>query len=202
MKNRILLITTAALFSMNSFAQIKSTYKDVRDNKVYNIVAIGTQTWMAENLAFHANNGCWAYDNNPDNVATYGYLYDWKTAKSVCPSGWHLPTRTEWKTLSTYLGGYDEKLVEKGTSVWKTDPYRSNSPNMGTNETGFSAIPGGMRYWNGKFNSLGTQAYWWSSTEGIQGSGAAYYRGIQHQCVLIENTMSNTNCFSVRCLKD
>ena len=60
---------------------------------------------MAENLAYEASEGCWAYDNNKNNVRKYGYIYDWETAKNVCPDGWHLPSDKEWFELTEYLGG-------------------------------------------------------------------------------------------------
>ncbi len=90
-------------------AQDQGTFKDPRDGKVYKTVVIGTQTWMAENLAFKAKGGCHAYgwdaDNKKANVAKYGYLYEWKMAKKACPPGWHLPTKEEWETLIVHLGG-------------------------------------------------------------------------------------------------
>ena len=78
---------------------IQDIFTDSRDKHVYKWVKIGTQTWMAENLAYKADRGCWAYNNKKSNVKTYGYLYNWETAKKVCPSGWHLPTDTEWTTM-------------------------------------------------------------------------------------------------------
>ena len=77
-----------------------STFTDPRDGHVYKIVTIGTQTWFAENLSFKPSSGeYWAFVNNQDNVDKYGYFYDWKTAKNVCPNGWHLPTKTEFAKL-------------------------------------------------------------------------------------------------------
>ena len=87
---------------------------------------------MAENLAYKASSGCWAYNNDQNNVAKYGYLYNWETAKVVCPAGWHLPTNDEWTTLENYLGGEavaGNKL--KSATGWD-----------GTNESGFSAFLG------------------------------------------------------------
>ena len=167
-----------------------------KDDNVYNIVTIGTQVWMAENLkTTKYNDGTaipnitdyttWAalttgaysdYSNNPANSAAYGRLYNWyavdnnagtKVAsnggKNVCPTGWHVPTDAEWTTLTTYLGGESvagDKLKETGTIHWIT-------PNTGaTNETEFTALPGGARNNDGSCtNNIGYTGYWWSSTK-------------------------------------
>lgn len=118
---------------------------------------------------------CW-YDNDPDTYkATFGALYNWYTVKTgkLCPSGWHVPSDEEWKELEMYLGmtqqqadifglrGTNEggKLKETGTTHWQ-------SPNTGaTNESGFTALPGGSRIHNGTFNTSGYSGSWWSSTE-------------------------------------
>lgn len=77
-------------------------FTDTRDNKSYKTVTLGTQTWMAENLAFKADTGCWAFNNNNEFVAKNGYLYDASSAKKSCPIGWHLPSDEEWKTLELF----------------------------------------------------------------------------------------------------
>ena len=83
---------------------LQGTFTDSRDGNTYKWIEIGNQIWMAENLNFHANSGCWVYDNNPENADTYGRLYNWETARNVCPDGWHLPSDNEWKELEVYLG--------------------------------------------------------------------------------------------------
>jgi uncharacterized protein (TIGR02145 family) len=104
MKTKSLLITFAILIiALNSLAQLSGTITDSRDNKVYKTIKIGTQTWMAENLAYQASDGGWMYKDQ-SNLA-YGYLYTWETAKNSCPLGWHLPSKAEWEILATYLGG-------------------------------------------------------------------------------------------------
>jgi uncharacterized protein (TIGR02145 family) len=157
------------------------------DGNTYKTVIIGTQIWMAENLkTTKYNNGeligtttpattdisdeptpkyQWAYDGNEGNVATYGRLYTWyavNDSRNVCPTGWHVPSDPEWTTLTTYLGGESvagSKLKETGTTHWQ-------SPNTGaTNETGFTALPGSLRYQDGMFDFIGGYGYWWSSTE-------------------------------------
>ena len=131
-------------------------------------------------------------------MATYGFLYDWETAKIVCPSGWHLPSDVEWGALSNFIGGKDNaggKLKEKGTSHWET-------PNKdATNKTGFTALPGGYRADKGTFINFGNYGTWWSSTEYY--SSTAYSRSLYSN---ISSFYSDFNFkvsgFSVRCLKD
>jgi uncharacterized protein (TIGR02145 family) len=160
--------------------------KDV-DNNNYPVVEIGAQVWMAENLKVtkYRNEDIietttpanldisgedspkyqWAYAGNESNVPVYGRLYTWDAltdSRLVCPSGWHLPTDDEWTTLITFLGGESEagaKLKETGTNHWQT-------PNTGaTNETGFTALPGGTRDGGGTYSLIGDNGYWWCSTE-------------------------------------
>lgn len=170
---------------------------DKRDNKKYKNVIIGSQTWMAENLRFKANNGCCAYDNNESNANIFGYLYDWETAKKVCPAGWHLSSNTEWKILITYLGGVNiaaGKLKEADITHWQ-------SPNYGTtNETGFSALPGGCSS-NGAFKHIGAYGYWWSSSEYNTSNAWGVSMGYDDSKIL-KLPNSETSYFSVRCVKD
>jgi uncharacterized protein (TIGR02145 family) len=160
MRIRFLSITiTCFVFTFSSLAQLQGIFTDSRDGKTYKTVGFGTQTWMAENLAFNSGSGCWAYNNDQNNVKTYGYLYNWGTANKACPSGWHLPGVDECITLQNYLGGI--KIAGgkmKSTSFWK-------SPNTGdANTDGFAGLPGG---WRGKyedFNGMGSDGFWWTST--------------------------------------
>jgi len=161
MRNKSLLTIIAVLIiAMSSKSQVTGTFTDTRDGKVYKTIAIGTQIWMAENFAFKADSGCWAYDNDKANVATYGYLYTLETAVKACPKGWHLPTNEEWLTLISYLGVVvaGDKLKETGTTHWTSDNTQS------TNKSGFTALPGGSCDTNGKGSFIGYFGYWWSST--------------------------------------
>jgi uncharacterized protein (TIGR02145 family) len=157
---KAIFILVMAIISISNFAQQTGTFKDPRDGKVYKTVKIGSQTWMAENLAYKASSGCWAYKNDQSKVATYGYLYNWETAKNVAPAGWHLPSDAEWETLVNYLGGESVPGGKmKSTTGW-------NSPNTGaTNESGFNALPAGYRSNDdGSFYYLGSSTYFWSSS--------------------------------------
>jgi uncharacterized protein (TIGR02145 family) len=156
--------------------------KDFEGNS-YKTIGIGNQIWMAENLkSTKYNDGSiipnvqdnveWRllssdafcdYENNQLNSAIYGRLYNWFILGHkdvVCPTGWHLPSSSEWTVLTDLLGGKEVaggKLKESGTTHW-------SSPNTGaTNETGFSALPGGNRYYDGRFFSLGQGCQWWTS---------------------------------------
>jgi uncharacterized protein (TIGR02145 family) len=156
--NKIVIIVTLAICTLTSNGQQTGTFTDPRDGARYKTVEIGGQTWFAGNLAFKADSGCWAYDNNMDNLTTYGYLYDWKTAQDVCPAGWHLPSDSIWTILIDFLGGQDsagKKL--RSTIGW------SNESN-GTNSHGFLALPGGFRDEDGVFKNLGYNGWWWTAT--------------------------------------
>jgi uncharacterized protein (TIGR02145 family) len=143
------------------------------------------------------------------NLQTYGVLYNWVAALNACPSGWHLPTDDEWKTLEMHLGmsqeqaddkawrGTDEggKLKETGTSHW-------TSPNAGaTNESGFTALPGGCRSNDGNFYYLGDNAYLWSATWGSASYSLRRY--IRHDSANVNRrSQYKGNGFSVRCIMD
>ena len=174
---------------------------DSRDGKTYKTVIIGSQTWMAENLNYDAGSGCWIYDNNPSYAEIYGRLYDWETACNVCPDGWHLPSRDDWKELKNFLGGdLGGKLKEEGTIHW-------NSPNTGaTNESGFTALPGGRGWYsyttdNDKFVGMGNRAYFWTTWELSTFSAIARELSYDH-----DGASNNSNekfyGHSVRCVKD
>jgi uncharacterized protein (TIGR02145 family) len=131
-------------------SQETGTFKDTRDGKVYKTVKIGAQWIMAENLAFKPRSGnYWTYDNRPTNLEKYGYLYDWETAKTVPPKGWHLPTKNEWEQLYKHLGNDDAKVYEAIKSG---------------GSSGFNALLCGYRGGDGKLNYEGSNAHFWSST--------------------------------------
>lgn len=196
---RTIIINFDGTWKYKQDTPIIKTFTDSRDGHVYKTVIIGTQIWMEENLAYKIDNGCWAYNNDQSNVPTYGYLYNWETAKIVCPSGWHIPTKEEWKTLIDYLGGNSiagGKMKEIGTLHW-------NSPNTGAvNSCGFTAIPGGLRdNYDRQFSNLGIYGYWWSATEGLPTSGSLF---ILNNIDKIANQDNNAKDFgfSVRCIKN
>ena len=196
----MLLIAATALIMINFNSCNKDNddddgfMTDSRDGKRYKTVEIGNQWWMAENLNYDAGSGSWAYDSIPSNAEIYGLLYDRETACDVCPDGWHLPSDTEWEELIDYLGGAyfaGGKMKEAGTTHWI-------SPNTGaTNESGFTALPGGGRSTlHGGFYGLGSNAVFCSSTNGSS-------RDLSWTTHYVTYTSSNeARVYSVRCVRD
>ena len=176
-------------------------------------VEIGTQIWMAENLNREIGNS-WCYDNKNYNCDIYGRLYDWSTAmgisssynsskwgeddvkhQGICPSGWHLPSKADWDILVTYAGGYDKA----GKKLKSAYGWYGNGD--GTDDYGFSALPGGNRGSDGNFDNAGNRGSWWTATEG--GGNNAYYRLMRYDGDYVLNYYGNESfgC-SVRCVKD
>jgi len=133
--------------------------------QTYKTVEIGDQTWMAENLNYAAEGVSYCYSKSTSNCTTYGKLYDWYTAITVCPVGWHLPSDSEWITLASFVG------TNAGTKLKKAYAWNSYSGvASGTDNYGFAALPGGYGSWqlswrDDLFQSLGEIGRWWSSSE-------------------------------------
>jgi uncharacterized protein (TIGR02145 family) len=204
---------------------IQSKVKDV-DGNIYKTVKIGDRWWMAENLrTTKYNDGtlipnvtddnvwstlttpayCWYNNDESTYKADYGALYNWYAVKTgkLCPTGWHVPSDAEWTTLTTYLGGESiagDKLKEAGFAHWvdTADPDYLG----GTNSSGFTALPGGLRSVTGAYTGIGgCFGFWWSSTEVL--ATKAWLRGM-----FCYSSDASTFCnpkpygFSVRCVKD
>ena len=145
----------------NTATYTLGTFTDSRDGNVYRIVEIGRQTWYAENLNYAAD-GSVCYENSPDSCAKYGRLYDWNTAMTACPAGTHLPTNDEWTTLMEFIGGESKAGTKLKSSMgWI---YFNGIP-AGTDDYGFSALPGGKGGSNGNFWGSGDHGHWWSATK-------------------------------------
>ena len=191
------------------------------DGNGYDTVRIGTQTWLKQNLnVTHYRNGDdipnvtdkgeWAglstgaycnYNNDPNIAATYGRMYNWyivADSRRMCPTDWHVSSNGEWTIMTDYLGGLNVaggKLKETGLTHWQT-------PNTdATNETEFTALPGGYRFINGTFQFIGDIGTWWCSTENnaTEGWQRAMYNNYR---VVGPNSSEKVDGFSVRCIKD
>lgn len=203
--------SSVALSSSSSSSVISDVtgnlLKDARDGQTYRIVTIGSQTWMAENLnyaytgvpfngkGFTSDSSSWCYDNKDFNCAKYGRLYAWATATTICPEGWHLPDTTEWNTLITAVGGQSTAGMKlKSTSGW-------NGSGNGTDDYSFSALPAGLRSYNGSYYYEGNYAYFWSSTEYDNFSAFNMSLGYSGDDAYLDDNNKYVG-YSVRCVKD
>jgi uncharacterized protein (TIGR02145 family) len=206
------------LYTGNNFTPAKTVTEN--DGNVYHTVMIGTQIWMAENLkTTRYRNGdpipnvadgmLWSnlttgaycdYDNKPGNGTTYGKLYNWYAvtdSRKLCPAGWHLPGEDEWTMLEDYLDDDAAgKLKETDTKHWLSSDEET------TNETGFTALPGGVRFEDSEFSYLRERGCWWSSTLDSDST--------EVECPWMQDNMSylgsthhpKESGISVRCIKD
>jgi uncharacterized protein (TIGR02145 family) len=199
------------------------------DGYSYPSIVLGNgQEWMAENLrtTVYSNGdsipnvtddsewsslttGAWAHYNNDILYENpYGKWYNWFTItdpRNVCPTGWHVPTDSEWSALINYLdpnsnGGNDNtaggKMKSIGTQFWW-------SPNTAaTNESGFSGYPSGNRTNAGYCGGIGTESYWWSSSPDPYGSGWICSLVYNSSNAWTQHSTLANNGFPVRCLKD
>ena len=208
---------------------------DIRDARTYHTVLIGSQCWMRENMNIgmqisgsleQTDNSTiekYCDDNLESNCDVYGGLYQWGemvqyingasdttswdpvpagTITGICPAGWHIPTYDEWYTLATFLGGWDPaslKMKEAGTTHW--DP-----PNAGaTNESGFTALPGGGRFNYGfvSFQDPGFIGNWWVDHKGNTTAVAGYRVRLYSSSIGFTDSQDpKVDGYSVRCLKD
>ena len=175
-----------------------------------------------DSLGFTDKAYCWNY-NSDKNMDIYGGLYTWAAAmngaasshsfpsgvQGVCPDGWHLPSDYEWQKLEMFLG---MSLAEAEKKGWRgtdeggklKEPYSVHwtSPNTGaTNESGFTARPGGYRNSNGGFHYVGFNGQWWSSSE--YNSSQVWYRHLNSGDTRVARYYDGKDGgFSVRCVKD
>jgi uncharacterized protein (TIGR02145 family) len=192
-------------------------FADERDGQYYRVARIGTQFWMAENLNWAGDGGNlgWCYGNESGNCDVYGRLYNWSTVmdfggscntssctediqlthRGICPEGWHVPDSAQWNTLINFVGS-DAGTKLKSTSGW-------NSGGNGTNDYGFSALPGGEH--NGDeddFRHVGTHGNWWGTTESNVVSNA-HVRSMGSSSNTVSSSWGNKiSGYSLRCVAD
>jgi len=143
-----------------------------------------------------------------NGLSKYGRLYDWKTAKTVCPSGWHLPSNAEWSTLIRYVDNDKGcflscagEHLKANSPLWNNTPF-SNSNGKGTDYYGFSALPGGSGHSNGSFDQAGDYGYWWTATESTAIDFYAYYMSMSSYTDVDGFSGDKSGLLSVRCLQD
>lgn len=185
-----LFVTTLVL---NVSAQNK--FIDPRDGNTYRTISAGGTTWMAENLKYKiTGEASYSFDNNSDNVATYGSLYDWKTALKACPDGWHLPSGSEFRSLM------DQSEIN------------DNRGNRGSGPATFMVQLAGMQDYEGTFSEMDESAYYWTSTEYGQNEAEYFSYLLINDKPVIDlsrkedmpdiHGAEKTNRYSVRCVKN
>jgi uncharacterized protein (TIGR02145 family) len=186
MKDLIFILGMAICYlSVNG--QETGIFKDSRDGKTYQTVKIGNQWVMAENLVYKPDTGnYWFYENDLSNLEKYGYLYDWQTAKTLAPAGWHLPSEEEWKTILTFLGG------DKNEILLAIKPGESS---------GLNILLGGFRHKEGQFLQQGITSGFWSATAFDDNRAFGFYCNTQAGEASILSG-SKTSGFSVRLIQD
>jgi uncharacterized protein (TIGR02145 family) len=180
------------------------TVMDV-DGNTYRTVLIGSQTWIVKNLItsrFKNGDpiyGSWSYNNDPDFWRKFGVLYSWHSVmdiRGLAPEGWHIPTQQDWMELIDHLGG--EAVAGgrlKAVTFWE-------SPNKGaTNESGFTALPGGLRDLRGNFKDAGKNGYLWSASE-LNLDNAGFLWLFNDKFEAYQSEQNKNLGFSVRCIKD
>jgi uncharacterized protein (TIGR02145 family) len=221
---RIIPIILASMFLMFATSCKKSTkpeniVEDIDGNQ-YHTVTIGSQVWMVENLRVtHYRNGDpilnysdpvgWSnqtagaycnYNNELGNAATYGRIYNWyvvSESRNICPEGWHIPSEAEWNQMVNYLGGNVaavNAIKQTGSAYWGNN-------NPGTNSSGFSALPGGVRSSSGNFSELNNKAAWWVTCEICINNGKLTYINSADNKVYNSGASKKSGC-SIRLIKD
>jgi Fibrobacter succinogenes major domain (Fib_succ_major). len=178
---------------LNLLAQNKFT--DPRDGNTYRTISEGGTPWMAENLKYKVNGeAVYSFDNNSDNIAAYGLLYDWKTALKACPDGWHLPSGTEFRSLM------DQSEIN------------DNRGKPGSGPATFRVQLAGMQDYEGTFSEMDESAYYWTSTEYGQNEAEYFSYLLINDKPVIDlsrkedmpdiHGAEKTNKYSVRCVKN
>ena len=177
-----------------------STVTDPRDGRTYKTILIGSQHWMAENINYSTRQS-YCYSGLTSNCLVYGRLYTWATARSACPSGWHLPSEDEWNTLIYAQGsamGQGSRL--KSTTGWSD--YGGDSGN-GTDSYGFNALPAGHKSSSSAtYEAVGERAHFWTADSSASSNSAIsmLLRYDNNNATLIGNNRNYG--YSVRCLQD
>jgi uncharacterized protein (TIGR02145 family) len=186
------------------------SFTDGRNGKTYKTVKIGGQTWMAENLNYQIGKS-YCYDDNNSNCDKYGRLYEWETATDICPTGWKLPSIADWKQLAKTAGGTEGEERIQGQKVVFFDGIAKklkaksgwNGNGNGTDDFGFSALPGGGRDNMGDFFNVGDGGGWWTASFDRNSGAVAWRYGMYYKDSKITERWNNMKMgYSVRCIQE
>jgi len=183
---------------------ISGTFTDPRDGKTYLTTSNGDQTWFSEDLYFDTTS---SERNHEKDYAETGSYYNWQSARTACPSGWHLPTDEEWKELEMSLYMLQSEADGIG---WRgnVQGYFLKSEEgwinygHGSDRIGFKALPNGYMNDEGELIQKDTTAVFWTATF-HSSTESAWFRQL-HYIVdqVMRSSTSSTARFSVRCVKN
>ncbi|MDR2971493.1 MAG: fibrobacter succinogenes major paralogous domain-containing protein [Bacteroidales bacterium] len=212
----ILLFVGYTISSADTGMGSRESFIDMRDGQRYRIVRIGNLTWMAENLNYKTGSS-WCFKNDlvdDSNCRKYGRLYDWNTAMTACPAGWRLPNRENWDNLCQAVGG-EKTTCNQYWDAWFGAATKLKSKSGwvnlecgteigGTDDYGFSALPGGLydpdNAYGYHFQDASEIGYWWTATEN---GDSAYIRLMPYSYPSVyESTSNKSYGFSVRCVRN
>jgi len=181
---------------------LRDTLIDIRDDKAYKAVKIGAKWWTAENLNYDTANGAgsWCYKGDTSNCGKYGRLYDWNTAQTACPAGWHLPSRGEWDDMIRAAGGESVTMLDGDfKDYWRGSDFLRK-------KRGFSARYGGERDDDGSFRDVQKAGNWWTSSEtvyALRGDRiATFYTVYRDNEYITSYQRQKDDALSVRCVRD
>jgi uncharacterized protein (TIGR02145 family) len=196
---KLITVYCLILLCMAGTAQEFDVYLDERDGTAYKTVKIGSQVWMADNMNYAYEGPEAVFSNNTGLADIFGRLYCWEVAVEVCPDGWHLPTEEDWLVLSRHLGG--EKVA--GGSMKNMSPYWVSLHEEASNESGFSALPGGYleKPKDASYPFMGEMGFFWSTRERSRTEAWFYYVKYDNTLLKAGNGKKEFG-MSVRCLQD
>jgi uncharacterized protein (TIGR02145 family) len=188
------ILSSTAFLLVVFVASGQEKFTDLRDGNVYGTINVSGVVWMKENLRFTGTQGAYCFDNDKNNLPLYGALYEWQTATTVCPSGWHLPSGNEFSSLMNFLEQKDS--WGKGPS----DPSK------------FNIQLGGQQDYEGVFSEVDESGYYWTSTEYDSGHAEYFSYLVMLDMKVVDisrkadiddvHGTEKVNKYSVRCVRD
>lgn len=197
-------------WKIDSTAWEYGSFTDARDGRVYKTIDIWGQTWMAENLDYRDSvakpeleGNRWCYGNEAEQCDTYGSFYSCELSSQVCPAGWHLPSKSDWRELYNFIAlmGGDPQSGLRAKDGWLD---YSDNVNNGTDVLGFTALPGGIMYGANSYGSATQEAWFWYVQDCSLNEYEALYLSSE-ETNFVSTSVSGgkiTDAYSVRCIKD
>ncbi|WP_458451244.1 FISUMP domain-containing protein [Fibrobacter sp.] len=197
-------------WKIDSTAWEYGSFTDTRDGRVYKTIDIWGQTWMAENLDYRDSvskpeleGNRWCYGNEAEQCDAYGSFYSCELSSQVCPAGWHLPSKSDWRELYNFIAlmGGDPQSGLRAKDGWLD---YSDNVNNGTDVLGFTALPGGIMYGENSYGSATQEAWFWYAQDCSLNEYEAFYLSSEGANFVSSSVSGGkiTEAYSIRCVKD